>query len=317
MVTLVSRKKSPSAATTMARSATKLFVAILALYGIINASFFFLQTQATNQLAPLRKGPRSIQLTNEKCESPLRGHFDKIYRDNIWGMHVRDPSAYYSDSQWPIPELRKKSASGAGSDLGNATQTSLKIIKETIVEYEVTSMIDVPCGDANWMFESFITDHLPLYIGLDVVSAVIDQNKRRFEHHVNKHFHFWDATLCPFPKFYNYTVVANKDPPAESVELIHVRDVIQHLTLKQGVAFFCNVFKSGARVLITTTFPDQSRNRDIGEGKFYPNNLSLEPFSFPQGKKCVPTHPGIESDYTCVYNLTDATWVQDFVDSKC
>jgi hypothetical protein len=154
------------------------------------------------------------------------------------------------------------------------------------------------------------------------VTAVIDQNKLRFEHHVNKMFHFWDATLCPFPKFYNYTATMgengdNHNPPVEkSFDLIHVRDVIQHLTLKQGVAFFCNVFKSGARVLITTTYPGQSSNKEIHESSWYPNDLALEPFSFPKGK-CVPTHPDIEPDHTCVYNLTDARWVEEFVKSKC
>lgn len=176
-------------------------------------------------------------------------------------------------------------------------------------------MIDVPCGDVNWIFESYITDHLPLYIGLDVVSAVINQNKLRFEHHVNKHFQFWDATLCPFPKFYNYTSSTNTKEE-HSVDLIHVRDVIQHVTLKQGVSFFCNVFKSGARVLITTTYPGQSSNTEIQESSWYRNDLSLEPFSFPEGK-CEATHPQLEPDHTCVYNLTDAKWVEEFVKSKC
>ena len=347
MVALGRRKKTGPLAAIVARSPTKLnfFNAIpllaLALYGvmIIKSAFFLLPTQeqyqnhdTSNERPVLRKEITStdrtnspvkvikpIQLTNDQCESPVRGHFDRIYQQNMWGLQLRDASAYYSDAQWPIPEIRRLSASGTGSYLGEPTQTSLRIIKETIMEYGVTSMIDIPCGDANWIFESYITDHLPLYVGLDVVSAVIDQNKLRFEHHVNKHFHFWDATLCPFPKFYNYTEAEDgKDSRGKknSVELIHVRDVIQHLTLKQGVSFFCNVFKSGARVLIATTFPDNPTNVDIEEGTYYRNNLSLEPFSFPEGK-CIPTHPAHEPDHTCIYNLTNAKWVEEFVNSKC
>lgn len=167
-------------------------------------------------------------------------------------------------------------------------------------------------GDANWIHDSLVTDTLPLYIGLDIVSPVIEINKQRFGHHNNKHFMFWDATECPFPKFYNYTV--SNEP--QSVDLIHVRDVIQHVTLKQGVSYFCNVFKSGARVLITTTYPSATENPDIGEGGWYKNNLLKEPFSFPPTDKCTPSHPEVEPDHTCVYDLTE-TWVQDFIKSKC
>mmetsp|Transcript_18040 Transcript_18040/g.43365 ORF Transcript_18040/g.43365 Transcript_18040/m.43365 type:complete len:88 (-) Transcript_18040:114-377(-) len=87
------------------------------------------------------------------------------------------------------------------------------------------------------------------------------------------------------------------------------------MTLDQGMRYFCNVFKSGAKVLITTTFSKPKVNRGAKEGKFYENNLSLEPFSFPQGT-CVATHPEHEKDLTCTYDLTEA-WVQTFILSKC
>jgi hypothetical protein len=167
-------------------------------------------------------------------------------------------------------------------------------------------------GDANWILDSYVTDTLPLYIGLDIVSAVIKVNQQRFSHHNNKRFMFWDATLCDFPKFYNHSLGNNQ---VQSVDMIHVRDVIQHLTLKQGVAYFCNVFKSGARVLVATTFPNATANPEISEGSYYKNNLMLEPFSFPQGK-CEPTHPTVEPDDTCVYDLK-GDWVQKFIRTKC
>jgi hypothetical protein len=84
-------------------------------------------------------------------------------------------------------------------------------------------------GDANWILDSYVTDTLPLYIGLDIVSAVIKVNQQRFSHHNNKRFMFWDATLFDFPKFYNHSLGNNQ---VQSVDMIHVRDAIQHLTLK-------------------------------------------------------------------------------------
>ena len=151
---------------------------------------------------------------------------------------------------------------------------------------------------------------MPLYIGLDVTSAVIEVNKQRFGHHNNKHFYFWDATECTLPKYQNENSVEQM-----SVDLVHVRDVVQHLSLERGVKYFCNVFKSGAKVLITTTYAQATSNRNIKEGDFYENNLKLEPFSFPNGD-CIETHPSHEKDLTCVYNLTEP-WVQEYMSTKC
>jgi hypothetical protein len=201
-----------------------------------------------------------------------------------------------------------KSSSGSGSDLGISTQNSLRVIKETIDKFNITSMIDIPCGDVNWIFESFVTDSLPLYLGLDVTNALIELNKHRFAHHKNKIFAFWDATACTLPQH-----KLSNDP--RPFDLVHVRDVIQHMGLDLGVRFFCNVFKSGARVLIATTFPN-SENKEIEEGSYYQNNLSKEPFSFADAVSCTPTHPEIEPDHTCVYDLSEP-WVHQFMLNKC
>lgn len=122
---------------------------------------------------------------------------------------------------------------------------------------------------------------------------------------------FWDATDCTLPKFQNN----EREGAEQSVDLVHVRDVIQHMTLDQGVRYYCNVFKSGAKVLITTTFTEPKVNEGAKEGGFYENNILLEPFSFPQGD-CIATHPKHEKDLTCVYDLTEG-WVQEFMSSKC
>ena len=178
-------------------------------------------------------------------------------------------------------------------------------------------MIDVPCGDVNWIFDSLETDTLPLYVGLDVTNSVIKVNRERLGHHINKQFFFWDATLCPLPKFCNETAASKGGDGGkeQSFELVHVRDVIQHLTLDQGIRYFCNIFTSGAKVLITTTYPSATSNTNIAEGRWYKNNLRLEPFSFPE-VNCTRTHPGIEDDHTCIYILTE-NWVKEFVSSKC
>ena len=124
----------------------------------------------------------------------------------------------------------------------------------------------------------------------------------------------WGKTpnpLAPLPKFRNASNGAE-----QPFDLVHVRDVIQHMNLSQGVQYMCNVLKSGAKVLITTTFPI-GFNVDSAEWEGYPNDLSSEPFSFPASDDCIPTHPDLEGDLTCAYDLTAGTWRQDYIKTKC
>eukprot|EP00986_Skeletonema_menzelii_P000681 scaffold193_cov157-Skeletonema_menzelii.AAC.13 len=155
--------------------------------------------------------------------------FDDIYAKSEWAADdlkkMKSPPDFYGDAQWPPKSIRQLSASGHGSYLGKATETSLQVIKDTIVRYNITSMLDIPCGDANWIFDSFLTDSLPVYVGLDIVRPVIEFNKQRFAHHKNKEFYFWDAVSCTLPKF---KWKKGETDEAEPFDLVHVRDVITY-----------------------------------------------------------------------------------------
>jgi len=174
-----------------------------------------------------------IEIKPNQYTSTNRLVFDKIYATNVWGGGLlRRPEEFYNEANWPPKDKIKISASGPGSNKGIQTVASLHALKEAIIKYNVKSMLDIPCGDVNWILDSFVTDTLPLYVGLDVASPVIEINKKRFEHHMNKHFTFWDATECTLPHCINGTT--NKE---EVFDLVHVRDVIQHLTLNQYLFF--------------------------------------------------------------------------------
>jgi hypothetical protein len=58
--------------------------------------------------------------------------FDNIYKRGLWGAKKLEIDAFYNEANWPPKKV--KSASGGGSDLGRATVTSLRIIKEAIAE---------------------------------------------------------------------------------------------------------------------------------------------------------------------------------------
>lgn len=258
---------------------------------------------------------RGTTTITNTCDSPARAKFDEKYQKGQWSQIMKSPSEFYGDSQWPPKAIRQRSASGKGSWLGYNTETSMQQLKETIQKYNIKSMVDMPCGDVNWIFDSFETDSLPLYVGLDVASAVIEVNKKRFAHHKNKEFHFWDASHCAVPRFFNET--SSKE---ETFDLVHVRDVVQHMSIDLGVKYFCNVFKSGAKFLLTTTFPGHGgEHKNVVDGDFYKNDLSQEPFAFPEPSDpyCVRTHPNTEDDLTCLYDLREAGWVSKYLRTKC
>jgi hypothetical protein len=239
--------------------------------------------------------------------------FDKVYETSLWGHPIQNASDFYSGAAWPPKE--RKSASGTGSQLGYSSQVSLQVLQGAIRKFDVNTMIDLPCGDANWIFDSLETDTLELYIGLDIVKRVVEETAARLAHHSNKIFRHWDGAKCPLPKIVYGTV-------ERSVDLVHARDVLQHLKLEQGIQFLCHVFQSGARVFVTTTFPRNGNNRAIQEGEFYLNDLSAAPFNLPAPKNdntvtCTPTHPKHELDETCVYDLTQP-WVAAWIaEKKC
>lgn len=164
--------------------------------------------------------------------------FDKIYEKNSWG----------SD----------ESRSGPGS-----TEKQTRKIREALPkifkDYNIKSMLDVPCGDWNWMKDVDLTG--VNYIGGDIVQSVIDHNKI----YENENVKFMQINLCETPL-----------PPAD---LLFVRDCFVHLSIEDIRRALENIKKSQFSYLLTTTFPLTEVNEDIKTGSWRPINITHEPFS--------------------------------------
>eukprot|EP00450_Noctiluca_scintillans_P012939 CAMPEP_0194504510 /NCGR_PEP_ID=MMETSP0253-20130528/28987_1 /TAXON_ID=2966 /ORGANISM="Noctiluca scintillans" /LENGTH=273 /DNA_ID=CAMNT_0039346909 /DNA_START=271 /DNA_END=1092 /DNA_ORIENTATION=+ len=244
--------------------------------------------------------------------------FDAVYLKSKWSHVKKDllkPRYYFSYGVESRSSMKRKSHSGRGSNVGYFTAVSLDFLSRAITENGIRTMLDVPCGDVNWQFEAWETESLDAYLGLDVAGVVIEMDQIRFKHHANKRFAAWDFARCPLP-------MRSDGDVQTPFDLIHVRDVIQHMRLADGVAAMCHVAQSGATYLISTTFPGE-RNFNVafddgvdreGRPPYYANNLLAPPFSFPPGKDCVPTHPKGEADETCLWNIAD---LQTFVSNSC
>ena len=181
------------------------------------------------------------------------------------------------------------SLSGPGSDIGGYTIPGIDFLAHVIRTYNIRNVLDVPCGDANWQFQSWEMDSLCTYVGMDVAPAVIRRNWRKFAHHSNKLFALWDLTRCSIPRLVKVKESGKKT--TRPFDLLHVRDVLQHLSMDQGRRAAANLLASGAKYVVSTTFPHPKRNNtDIKTGLAYENNLSQPPFNFPKPLNCTRSH---------------------------
>ena len=174
--------------------------------------------------------------------SDPKGLFDSIYNSNSWrGV---------------------ESKSGRGSDSVQAKDIIINL-PQLLERYEIRSILDIPCGDLNWM------KHVDLknvnYIGGDIVEKLIDSNRNRFSQ-TTKTFSVLDLMKDDLPK----------------VDLIFCRDCLVHFSNADIALALKSIVKSKSRYLLTTSFYDRSDNKDIVTGRWRPINLQLSPFLFPE-----------------------------------
>ncbi len=170
-----------------------------------------------------------------------RARFTEIFRANHW----RNP----------------ESASGFGSSL-EATRDARTALTEIITDYSISSLLDIPCGDYNWL------RHVPydgLYWGADIVPDLVAANKARYANE-RRRFLVLDVTEDPLPR----------------TDLVWCRDCLNHLSLSEGARALGNIVASGARYAVLTHYPNAAINRDQPSGFDYrPLNLQEAPFSWP------------------------------------
>lgn len=161
-----------------------------------------------------------------------------------------------------------ESASGRGSELGCTAAIRAKL-PALLQELNVTSMLDAPCGDFNWM------RHVPLshiaYTGVDVVPSLIEQNQQQYGSETTR-FMVADLTKTDLPQ----------------ADLIFCRDCLVHLSFCDASRVLKQFKQSGAKYLLTTTYPTTLVNRDTPTGSWRSLNLTQSPYHFPAPQTLVP-----------------------------
>ena len=155
---------------------------------------------------------------------------------------------------------KSESVSGPGSSF-EETEFTRKLIDEVIQVYSIKSLADAPCGDLFWIAD--IANSIHEYKGFDIVDALV---KRNFLNHPNLEFERVDLVNTVIERF----------------DLILCRDLLVHLSNDEAVKVISNFKKSGSLFLLSTTFPNQIENIDLGRRIWRPLNLEVSPFSLGQ-----------------------------------
>jgi hypothetical protein len=172
----------------------------------------------------------------------------------------------------------EESRSGPGSTL-EETKFLREKLKEIVKQYNIKSVVDIPCGDFNWMKE--IVFSFESYTGGDIVEQCIKTNN---EEYGNKRI-----------KFIDFDLLNDSIPDAD---LLIVRDILGHFPLEDGKKIIDNILKSNCKYLLSTTWAKKTdqgwsecgptdvhrENEGADYGRFYPVNLMTDPFNFPQAE---------------------------------
>jgi hypothetical protein len=196
----------------------------------------------------------------------IKETFTKIYTDNLWAS--------------------AESKSGSGSELQN-TEVLRKELSILFKKYEITSVLDIPCGDFNWMKEVDLSEIN--YLGADIVEELIQSNNTKYP---NKSFTVLNLIEDELPK----------------ADLVFVRDCLGHLSNENVLKALENIKRSGSKYLLATSFTKWSQNPDIIDGGWKCINLMIAPFYMNPvyliNENCQEGYPHYNDKCMLLFDLT-------------
>lgn len=166
----------------------------------------------------------------------------------------------YTQNRWGSTE----SVSGRGSEMVQTVEVRA-VLASVLSRYAVSSMVDAPCGDFNWMRHVMADFPHVAYTGIDIVEPIIQKLQNEYTDNDQLTFERRDITTDPLPE----------------ADLILSRDCLVHLGLEDGVNALANFKRSGARFLLATQYPAIETNSDTENGHWRPINMELSPYSLP------------------------------------
>ena len=164
----------------------------------------------------------------------------------------------YKKNRWRSDE----SVSGIGSIL-SATRKVRSDIEYLIEKYQIVSILDIPCGDFNWMKEVKLAENQVHYLGCDIVPELIEKNKINY---TNDYIKFKEVDLI------------NDNLPEH--DLVICRDCLVHFSYEDIRKAIQNIKNSNSKYLLVTSFLNIVNNEDIKTGWWRPIDLRKPPFNY-------------------------------------
>jgi len=194
------------------------------------------------------------------CLAALKHHAFRALQSAVARFRSREAifRGIYHSNAWGSAE----SKSGVGSTLEN-TQALRAALPPLMQELGVTSLLDVPCGDFNWMRYTDL-GHVS-YIGGDIIDEIVTSNQQRHAQ--------------PGREFRKIDILASDLPRCD---LIMVRDLFNHFPTKEVLACLRRINATGFKFLLVGHYGNVTSNADTHMGGSRPINFRLPPFSFPE-----------------------------------
>lgn len=168
--------------------------------------------------------------------------FTEIYNTNAWGS--------------------KESVSGPTSSLERTTELRVSLLS-LFGDLEVKSIVDIGCGDWNWMQYVDLTDIS--YLGVDIVQPLVADLQTKY--------------TKPNINFQKMNVLVD---PAETADLWIARDFCSLYTPKEIQQFFQKFLESQSKFLAITTIETRMPYQETLVGSWRPLSLVATPLELPE-----------------------------------
>lgn len=171
---------------------------------------------------------------------PRKTKFKLIYQFNLWGS--------------------AESVSGPGSETVATSGIDL-FFRSIFNRYQIGTIIDLPCGDFNWMKSVDLTE--VNYIGCDIIKDLIRTNSAKYSNEKIK--------------FIELDILKDALPNGD---LILIKDLFIHFSLSNIQIALTRLKASNIKYVLTTNFPDSENNILIKDGYNFNINFQKPPFNF-------------------------------------
>jgi glycosyltransferase involved in cell wall biosynthesis len=167
----------------------------------------------------------------------------------------------------------KETVSGTGSQL-EATVHLREQLPKIFSRYDIKRVLDIGCGDCNWMKEIF--NGFEFYLGVDLVSKMIENNVKNYG---SEKIQF----VCD--------EVQNLDIDSYNFDVVILTDVMVHLSFFDIEVVLNKLKQSNIKYIMMTNFREHREgNVDIQTGQWRPINWNIRPFQWKKPLESVSHH---------------------------